>query len=145
MRALVVATALRRITGCRPWQRAKIAFNPVFSGILAGNPPVQFGDGPWAQSVAGGVRLTRAAAVRRVPGGVYNIGGGSRVSLRAFDLIARVSGRKVTIDEQRPRKGDRRDTYAGTAKARNGPASATSVTLEDGLRAMWRWMEATKA
>jgi nucleoside-diphosphate-sugar epimerase len=40
------------------------------------------------------------APVRGAPGRVYNIGGGTRVSLReVFDLIPRVSGRKVTILE----------------------------------------------
>jgi len=96
--------------------------------------------------VSGTVTANPTASVRGVPGRVYNIGGGSRVSLReAFDLIARVSGRKVTIDEQGPQKGDMRDTYADTTRARTDLAFATSVTLEEGLRAMWRWMEATKA
>ncbi len=46
----------------------------------------------------------------------------SRVSLReVFDLIARVSGRKVTIDQQAPQKGDMRDTYADTTRATDRP------------------------
>jgi nucleoside-diphosphate-sugar epimerase len=148
MKALVVATSRRHSTFERPWPQSNMGFNPVFSAILAGNAPVQFDDRPRAlgfTSVAGAATGTSGAAVRGVPGRVYNIGGGSLVSLRAFDLIACVSGRKVTIDEQRPLKGDRRDTYAGTTKARIDLASATPVTLEEGLRAMWRWMEATKA
>ena len=109
---------------------------------------MQFGDGLQTRDftfVADAVKATAAAAVRGVPGRVYNIGGGSRVSLReVFDLIARVSGRKVTIDQQGPQKGDMRDTYADTTRARADLGFAPSVTLEEGLRAMWRWMEATK-
>ena len=83
--------------------------------------------------------------VRGVPGRVYNIGGGSRVSLReVFDLIARVSGRKVTIDHQGPQKGDMRDTYADTSRAQADLGFKPSVTLEEGLRNMWQWMEANK-
>ena len=57
--------------------------------------------------------------------------GAARVSLRGWSLIARISGRKVTIDKTGPAKG--RDAFA------------PSVPLEEGLRAMGRWMEATKA
>ena len=47
------------------------------------------------------------AAVRGVPGRVYNIGGGSRVTLReVFELIGRVSGRPR--DHRRPAPSERR-------------------------------------
>ena len=54
-------------------------------------------------------QVPAAAAVRGTPGGVYNIGGGSRVSLRdVFEMIARVSRRPVQIDHQPAQKGDMR-------------------------------------
>jgi len=145
----VPAVSLRYFTVYGPRQRPDMGFNRFFSAILDGKPLVQFGDGLQTRDftfVADAVTATAAAAVRGVPGRVYNIGGGSRVSLReVFDLLARVSGRKVTIDQQGPQKGDMRDTYADTARARQDLAFAPSVTLEEGLRAMWRWMEATRA
>lgn len=145
----VPAVSLRYFTVYGPRQRPDMGFNRFFSAILDGKPLVQFGDGLQTRDftfVADAVTATAAAAVRGVPGRVYNIGGGSRVSVReVFDLLARVSGRKVTIDQQGPQKGDMRDTYADTTRARYDLAFAPSVTLEEGLRAMWRWMEATKA
>ena len=145
----VPAVSLRYFTVYGPRQRPDMGFNRFFSAVLAGKPLIQFGDGLQTRDftfVADAVTATAAAAVRGVPGRVYNIGGGSRVSLReVFDLIARVSGRKVTIDQQGPQKGDMRDTYADTTRARQDLAFAPSVTLEEGLRAMWRWMEATNA
>jgi len=145
----VPAVSLRYFTVYGPRQRPDMGFNRFFSAILDGKPLVQFGDGLQTRDftfVADAVTATAAAAVRGVPGRVYNIGGGSRVSVReVFDLLARVSGRKVTIDQQGPQKGDMRDTYADTTRARQDLAFAPSVTLEEGLRAMWRWMEATKA
>ncbi len=145
----VPAVALRYFTVYGPRQRPDMGFNRFFSAVLAGQPLIQFGDGLQTRDftfVADAVTATAAAAVRGVPGRVYNIGGGSRVSLReVFDLITRVSGRKVTIDQQGPQKGDMRDTYADTTRARQDLAFAPSVTLEEGLRAMWRWMEATNA
>ncbi|MFA5907647.1 MAG: NAD-dependent epimerase/dehydratase family protein [Vicinamibacterales bacterium] len=145
----VPTVSLRYFTVYGPRQRPDMGFNRFFSAILADRPLVQFGDGLQTRDftfVADAVTATAAAAVRGVPGRVYNIGGGARVSLReVFDLLARVSGRKVTIDQQGPQKGDMRDTYADTTRAREDMAFAPSVTLEEGLRAMWRWMEATKA
>jgi len=145
----VPAVSLRYFTVYGPRQRPDMGFHRFFSAVLSGQPLIQFGDGLQTRDftfVADAVTATATAAVRGVPGRVYNIGGGSRVSLReVFDLIARVSGREVTIDQQGPQKGDMRDTYADTTLARQDLAFAPSVTLEEGLRAMWRWMEATNA
>jgi UDP-glucose 4-epimerase len=144
----VPTVSLRYFTVYGPRQRPDMGFHRFFSAIQAGKPLIQFGDGLQTRDftfVADAVSATAAAAVRGVPGRVYNIGGGARVSLReVFDLIARVSGRAVTIDQQGPQKGDMRDTYADTSRAQADLAFAPSVTLEEGLRAMWRWMEATR-
>lgn len=144
----VPTVSLRYFTVYGPRQRPDMGFNRFFSAILAGKPLVQFGDGLQTRDftyVADAVKATADAAVRGVPGRVYNIGGGARVSLReVFDLIARVSGRTVTIDYQGPQKGDMRDTYADTSRAQADLGFTPSVTLEEGLRAMWQWMEANK-
>ncbi len=144
----VPAVSLRYFTVYGPRQRPDMGFNRFFTAILDGKPLVQFGDGLQTRDftfVADAAKATADAAVRGVPGRVYNIGGGSRVSLReVFDLLARVSGRQVTIDHHPPQKGDMRDTYADTTRARADLGFAPSVTLEEGLRAMWQWMEARK-
>jgi UDP-glucose 4-epimerase len=143
----VPCVSLRYFTVYGPRQRPDMGFNRFFTAILQGKPLVQYGDGLQTRDftyVADAAKATADAAVRGVPGRVYNIGGGSRVSLReVFDLIARVSGRKVAIDQQEPQKGDMRDTYADTSRARADLGFAPSVTLEEGMREMWRWMEAT--
>lgn len=144
----VPTVSLRYFTVYGPRQRPDMGFNRFFTAVLDGKPLVQFGDGLQTRDftfVADAVKATADAAVRGVPGRVYNIGGGARVSLReVFDLIARVSGRQVTIDRQGPHKGDMRDTYADTSRAQADLGFAPSVTLEEGLRQMWRWMEATR-
>ena len=146
----VPTVSLRYFTVYGPRQRPDMGFNRFFSAVLAGRPLIQYGDGLQtrdftfvADAVSGHRRRRQSAGV---PGRVYNIGGGSRVSLlEVFDLIGRVSGRPVTIDQQPPQKGDMRDTYADTTRARADLGFAPSVTLEEGLRAMWRWMEATRS
>jgi UDP-glucose 4-epimerase len=144
----VPAVSLRYFTVYGPRQRPDMGFNRFFTAVLGGRPLVQYGDGLQTRDftfVADAVKATAVAAVRGVPGRVYNIGGGARVSLReVFDLIARVSGRQVTIDRQGAQKGDMRDTFADTSRAQAELGFAPSVTLEEGLRLMWHWMEATR-
>jgi UDP-glucose 4-epimerase len=141
----VPTTALRYFTVYGPRQRPDMGFHRFFAAVLDGRPVIQFGDGLQTRDftfVADAVTATVEAAVRGAPGGVYNIGGGSRVSLReVFALIGRVTGRPVIIDQQPPQKGDMRDTYADTARARADLGFKPSVTLEQGLREMFAWME----
>jgi UDP-glucuronate 4-epimerase len=144
----VKATSLRYFTVYGPRQRPDMGFNRFFTAILEGRPLVQYGDGLQTRDftfIADIVTATAAAAVRGVPGRVYNIGGGSRVSLRdVFEIIARVSGRPLKIDHQPAQKGDMRDTYADTSRARADLGFQPTVDLETGLGEMFRWMEAIR-
>jgi UDP-glucose 4-epimerase len=145
----VPTTSLRYFTVYGPRQRPDMGFHRFFTALLDGRPLVQYGDGLQTRDftfVADAAGATHAAGVLGVPGRVYNIGGGSRVSLRdVFDLLGRVTGRDVAIDQQPAQKGDMRDTYADTSRARADLGFAPSVTLEEGLRAMHRWMETIRA
>jgi nucleoside-diphosphate-sugar epimerase len=145
----VPTVSLRYFTVYGPRQRPDMGFNRFFTAIMDDRPLTQYGDGLQTRDftyVADAAWATHTAAVRGVPGRVYNIGGGSRVSLKeVFDLFGKVTGRTVRIDQQPSQKGDMRDTYADTTLARTDLGFQPSVTLEEGLRAMYRWMEATKA
>jgi UDP-glucose 4-epimerase len=145
----VPTVSLRYFTVYGPRQRPDMGFHRFFSAIIDGRPLVQYGDGLQTRDftyVADAAWATHMAAVRGVPGRVYNIGGGSRVSLRdVFAMLGRVTGREIRIDRQPTQKGDMRDTYADTTRAKADLGFVPSVTLEEGLRAMYRWMEATRA
>jgi UDP-glucose 4-epimerase len=139
----IPTVALRYFTVYGPRQRPDMGFHRFFTAVEAGRPVLQYGDGLQTRDftyVADAVRATADAAVRGAPGRVYNIGGGSRVSLLdVFDLIGKVAGRPVIIERQPPQKGDMRDTYADTTLARADLGFAPTVTLEEGLTAMHRW------
>ena len=141
----VPTVSLRYFTVYGPRQRPDMGFHRFFSAVLDGRPLVQFGDGFQTRDftfVADAVAATTAAAVRGTPGGVYNIGGGSRVSLRdVFAMIERVTDRPLQIDVRPDQKGDMRDTYADTSRARADLAFAPATSLENGLREMFGWME----
>jgi UDP-glucose 4-epimerase len=141
----VPTVSLRYFTVYGPRQRPDMGFHRFFTAVLDDRPLAQFGDGLQTRDftfVGDAVAATAAAAVRGAPGGVYNIGGGSRVTLRnVFDMIGRVTGRPVRIDRQPAQKGDMRDTYADTTRARADLGFVPAVSLEDGLREMFGWME----
>jgi UDP-glucose 4-epimerase len=91
--------------------------------------------------VADAVSATVAAATRGIPGRVYNIGGGSRVSVnQVLDMIGRVSGRRPVVTAKPAQKGDMRHTYADTSLAHADLGFVPSVGLEDGLAAEHRWL-----
>jgi nucleoside-diphosphate-sugar epimerase len=142
----VPTVSLRYFTVYGPRQRPDMGFHRFFSALAAGRPLVQFGDGLQTRDftyVADAAAATATAAVRGVPGRVYNIGGGSRVTLRdVFALLGRITGRPVALDVQPAQKGDMRDTFADTTRAQADLGFAPSVTLEEGLAAMHRWFSA---
>jgi nucleoside-diphosphate-sugar epimerase len=80
----VPTVSLRYFTVYGPRQRPDMGFNRFFSALLEGRPVMQYGDGFQTRDftfIADIVTATAAAAVQGVAGRVYNIGGGSRVSL----------------------------------------------------------------
>ena len=138
------AVALRYFTVYGPRQRPDMAFHRFFTAAMRNQTVTVYGDGRQTRDftfVSDAVGGTIAASARGTPGGVYNIGGGSRVELLdVFELIGRITGRPLRLDMTEPQAGDMRDTYADTARARADLGFAPAVTLEQGLRAQFQWM-----
>jgi nucleoside-diphosphate-sugar epimerase len=145
----VPAVSLRYFTVYGPRQRPDMAFNRFLRAVAAGRPIALYGDGEQTRDftfVGDAVTATIAAAVRGVPGHVYNIGGGSRISVNGvLDLIGRLTDRPVTVARESTQKGDMRDTYADTSLARAELGFSPSVPLERGLEAEYRWLLETGA
>ncbi|HVZ19872.1 MAG TPA: NAD-dependent epimerase/dehydratase family protein [Vicinamibacterales bacterium] len=140
----VPTVSLRYFTVYGPRQRPDMAFRRFFDAAMGGNPVMVFGDGRQTRDftyVADAVSGTIAAATRGRPGTVYNVGGGSRVEVRdVLELVRRITGQPVRIERSAAQRGDMRDTYAETARARADLAFRPAVTLEQGLRAQFDWM-----
>jgi UDP-glucose 4-epimerase len=142
----VPTVSLRYFTVYGPRQRPDMGFSRFFAALAEDKMVPMFGDGRQTRDftfVADAVSATVAAATRGTPGGVYNIGGGSRVELLdVFELIRQVTGRPLRVERRDVQRGDMRDTYADTTRARVDLGFAPSVTLEQGLRAQYEWMTA---
>jgi UDP-glucose 4-epimerase len=140
----VPTVALRYFTVYGPRQRPDMAFRRFLRAAVRSEPIPQYGDGRQTRDftyVTDAVAATWAAATRGKPGAVYNIGGGSRIALTdVFELIRRTTGRPLRIERLDAQRGDMRDTYADTARARADLGFAPNVTLEQGLRAEYDWM-----
>jgi len=142
----VPCVALRYFTVYGPRQRPDMAFHRFLRAAITSQPIVLYGDGEQTRDftfVADAAAATASAATRGVPGRVYNIGGGSRVSVnRVLDIVGRLAGRPLDIRREGVQKGDMRDTYADTSRARADLGFAPTVTIDEGLAAEHEWMKA---
>jgi UDP-glucose 4-epimerase len=143
----VPGVSLRYFTVYGPRQRPDMAFNRFLRAIVGGNPITVYGDGEQTRDftfVADAVSATVAAATAGVPGRVYNIGGGSRVSLNhVLELMACCTGESPNVRHEAAQKGDMRDTFADTSLAVADLGFSPTTTLEQGIEAEYQWLSTT--
>jgi UDP-glucose 4-epimerase len=143
----VPTVSLRYFTVYGPRQRPDMAFYTFLRATVRGEAITLYGDGRQTRDftfVDDAVSATIAAATRGAAGRVYNVGGGSHVTINeVLDLIGRVTGRRPLVQSESAQKGDMRDTYADTSLARADLGFAPAVSLEEGLAAEYRWLANT--
>jgi nucleoside-diphosphate-sugar epimerase len=140
----VPAVALRYFTVYGPGQRPDMGFHKFLKAAHEGRPISVYGDGEQTRDftfVGDAVNGTRLAGERGVPGRVYNLGGGSRVSVNeVLRLVEQVVGKPVTIAREDAQKGDMRDTYADTSLAAADLGFTPATSLAEGLAAEYAWL-----
>lgn len=141
----VRTVALRYFTVYGPRQRPDMAFNRFCRAALDGAPLTVFGDGRQSRDftfVGDIVLATRAAAtVPGAAGRAYNVGGGSRVSVReALALLEGFASRPLDVRFEDSQRGDVRHTGADTSRAREELGYQPLTSFDRGLRAEFDWM-----
>jgi UDP-glucose 4-epimerase len=140
----VPTVSLRYFTVYGPRQRPDMGFHKFIRATLRGEPISVYGDGEQTRDftfVGDAVVANLAAAERGIPGHVYNIGGGSRVTVNhVLAMIGRVTGRAPAVAREAAQKGDMRHTYADTSLARAELGFVPAVGLEEGVTAEYRWL-----
>jgi nucleoside-diphosphate-sugar epimerase len=143
----VPTVSLRYFTVYGPRQRPDMGFHKFLRATILGEPITVYGDGEQTRDftfVQDIVASNVAAATRGVPGRVYNVGGGSRVSVNeVLELIGRVAKRRPVVRVDPAQKGDMRHTYADTSLARADLGFVPTVGLEEGLTAEHQWLTET--
>ena len=141
----VPTVSLRYFTVYGPRQRPDMGFHRFLKAAMTDAPITLYGDGEQTRDftfVRDAVAATIAAGERGVPGRVYNIGGGSRVTINnVLAIVERCAGRPLNIRREAAQKGDMRDTYADTTAARRDLGFDPKTRLEDGIEAEYRWLE----
>jgi UDP-glucose 4-epimerase len=141
----VETVALRYFSTYGPRQRPDMAFHRFCRAALRREPLTIFGNGEQTRDftfVADVVAATRAAAISPAARGqVYNVGGGSRVSVNAaLEHIASFAGHPLEVRHLESEKGDVRNTGADTSRARRELGFDPTTSVEAGLRAEFEWM-----
>jgi UDP-glucuronate 4-epimerase len=137
------AVCLRFFSVYGPRQRPDMAVHRFIHAALTGKPVQIFGDGSQTRDfthvddiVTGVLKSMDATA-----GSVYNLGGGSRVSIS--DLLGLVAGAvgapvPVTLSDRSP--GDVSDTQADISLADHDLCWSPSVSLAEGIETEVRWV-----
>ena len=140
----VPTVSLRFFTVYGPRQRPDMAFHKFLLAAHTGQPITLFGDGQQTRDftyIDDIVTAVVSAATRGTPGSVYNLGGGVCVTVRhVLELIERVTGRQLRLNDVGSQKGDMRHTHADTTRAQRDLGFAPTMDLERGLAAEYAWL-----
>lgn len=140
----VPTASLRYFTVYGPRQRPDMGFHKFIRAISQGSEIEIYGDGEQTRDftfVQDAVQGTIQAALAGAPGEVFNIGGGSRVTvnhvIRTLQAILKTQAKVSYIAEQ---KGDVRHTSAEISKAAAVLGYQPRVGLEHGLAREAAWL-----
>jgi nucleoside-diphosphate-sugar epimerase len=134
------ARCLRYFTVYGPRQRPDMAFSKFIAAAGRGDAIEVYGDGEQVRDftfVSDAVEATiRAGAVDDPAEAIFNVGGGSRVTLRhVIELLGDVLGAPVAVRHLPVQAGDVRETGADLHRSEAVLQWHPRVPLEEGLRA----------
>jgi nucleoside-diphosphate-sugar epimerase len=140
----IPTVSLRFFTVYGPRQRPDMAFHLFARAMQEGRPLEMYGSGAqtrdftFVDDIVSGIV---AAADRGVDGAVYNLGGGSRVTLlEAIRTLEAVSGLAARIHGADVQAGDVKHTWADLTSAIEELGYAPRVQLDEGLRREEEWL-----
>lgn len=141
----VPAASLRYFTVYGPRQRPDMGFHKFIKSALNGEEIVIFGDGEQTRdftyiddAVAANIQ---AAESKDAAGKVFNIGGGSRISVNAvLDILRGLMG-QINVRHIEDQKGDVRHTMSDTTAAREVLGYSPKVDIKEGLASEVEWLK----
>ena len=137
---------LRYFSVYGPRQRPDMGFHKFFKAILESNPITIYGDGQQSRdfTFVGDIISANlaAATIPEAVGQVFNIGGGSRVSLsEVLKTMEEIVGTTIKKNYVKTAMGDARHTSADVSKAKQILNYKPKIPLVDGLTQEWNWIQ----
>jgi UDP-glucose 4-epimerase len=141
------AVSVRYFTVYGPRQRPDMAFARFMQAMAAEEEIEVFGDGEQTREftyVSDAVDGTIKASTADVAGQIFNLGGGSRVTVnKVLATLEEISGLSVRRRQLPDAPGDPRHTGASINLARERLGWEPRVSLADGLARQWEWFRST--
>ena len=137
----VPATILRYFTVYGPRQRPEMALSRFLFAALRGRPVEVFGDGEQKRDMTFvGDAVAATVAALGAPAGVYNVGGGTRATVRdMIGAVKKVTGRAFEVRYGPEAQGDVRSTWAESGLAERVLGYRPRVGLEEGVASQAEW------
>ena len=141
----VPTVSLRYFTVYGPRQRPDMAFHRFLKAIMKGEEITLYGDGEQTRDftfIKDAVDANLLAMEKGQAGGVYNIGGGSQVTINhCIESMEIIVGKKANVKRLERQKGDVTHTYADTTRAQKELGFQPSTRLDEGLRLEAKWIQ----
>lgn len=129
--------SLRYFTVYGPRQRPDMAFHRLIARVLTDEEFTLFGSGAQTRDftfIDDIVQANIDAARLGKAGEVYNLGGGTRISMNdVITLVEKVTGKTARVRRDERQRGDVSHTGASVEKAKLDLGFQPKVTLEEGL------------
>jgi len=139
----VPTVSLRYFTVYGPRQRPDMAIYKFVKAILEENEIPVFGDGTQTRDftfVDDAVEATVLTVGNNLVGEVFNIGGGSRISVNELiKLLEELTGKEGRVKYVEKQKGDVKDTLADVSKASEFLHWIPKVDISVGLKSFMEW------
>lgn len=141
----VPTISLRYFTVYGPRQRPDMAFHKFIRAILLDEKIEIFGDGSQTRDftyISDAVEANILAINSHVNGEVFNIGGGSKISINeVIKILEKITGKKANVKYKEKQKGDVKDTHADISKVKKILGYKPKVQIEEGLKKQVEWVE----
>ena len=139
--------SLRYFTVYGPGQRPDMAFTRFCRWVHAGSPIQLYGTGEQIRDftyvddvVEANLRVGDADTAQVPAGAVYNVAGGSSVSMNeVLELLGTISGKEVRVEGSAAVPGDVLRTGGTTDAIRRATGWDPKVGLREGLEEQYRW------
>jgi UDP-glucose 4-epimerase len=141
----VPVISLRYFTVYGPRQRPDMAFHRFISASLSDEEALIYGDGKQTRDftyISDVVEANILAMESGRVGEIFNIGGGTQISLNeAIEILEGIIGKGIKRRYVERQRGDVRDTRADITRARERLGYRPKVELREGLEEEVRWLK----